>query len=362
MRRSISRTPAMPDPVESDNKQPVRKAWFGLDRRRRFKIYRWSALLLLVGAAGWALWYLRPERWYSYTDQVAFEQVARDVKPGFVLWDKAEPAGEGIAPDEAIGQPTISSDGTRMVYVAGESDGNANLFLRRWDGTTWGAPRPMRALNSSFHETAPALSGDGNFLFFSSDRPGGRGGKDIWVSRWDGVEYAWPLPLTDRVNSAFDEIDPAFSPDGLVLYFASNRPVPKTGQPTPSTEGLTRGGNRCAKGRLRSLQRRHRRRHPVRSRRREAVEHVVFAARERPGGSRGDGETGRLAQPARRRLTRRSPTSPRSNRRTAAGTLVQWRKGGHEIAATCFRAAGLLRSRRAARHRLPLPATRSPAA
>jgi hypothetical protein len=228
------------DPVKSETTPPVRNAWFGLDRRRRFKIYRWSALLLLVGAAGWALWYLRPERWYSYTDQVAFEQVARDVKPGFVLWEKAEPAGEGIAPDEAIGQPTISSDGTRMVYVAGEAEGNANLFLRRWDGTTWGTPRPMRALNSSFHETAPALSGDGNFLFFSSDRPGGRGGNDIWVSRWDGVEYAWPLPLTDRVNSAYDETDPAFSPEGLILYFASNRPVPKQGQPTPSTGGLTR--------------------------------------------------------------------------------------------------------------------------
>lgn len=229
------------DPVKSETTPPARKAWLGLDRRRRFKIYRWSALLLLVGAAGSALWYLRPERWYSYTDQVAFEQVARDVKPGFVLWEKAEPAAEGIAPDEAIGQPTISSDGTRMVYVAGEAEGNANLFLRRWDGTTWGEPRPMRALNSGFHETAPALSGDGNFLFFSSDRPGGRGGKDIWVSRWDGVEYAWPLPLTDRVNSAYDETDPAFSPDGLTLYFASNRPVPKRGQPTPSTEGLTRG-------------------------------------------------------------------------------------------------------------------------
>jgi len=209
-----------------------------LDRRRRFKIYGWASVLLLVGAAGWTLWYLQPHRWYSYTDQVAFEQVARDVKPGFVVWDNAEPAGEGIGPDEAVGQPTISSDGTRMVYVAGEADGDANLFLRRWDGTVWGAPRPMRALNSSFHETAPALSADGQLLFFSSNRPGGRGGMDIWVARWDGVEYAWPLPLTGRVNTSFDEVDPAFSPDGLVLYFASNRPLAEPGQPTASTEGL----------------------------------------------------------------------------------------------------------------------------
>jgi hypothetical protein len=228
------------DTMETEVNPRERKALLGLDRRRRFKIYRWSVVLLLVGAAGWVLWYLRPERWYSYTDQVAFEQVARDVKPGFVLWQKAEPAGEGIERNDAIGQPAISSDGTRMVYVAGGTAGDANLFLRRWDGTKWGEPRPMRALNSSFHETAPALSGDGHFLFFSSDRPGGRGGQDIWVARWDGVEYAWPLPLTDRVNTAFDEIDPAFSPDGLVLYFASNRPLAKPGQSAPNTEGLTR--------------------------------------------------------------------------------------------------------------------------
>lgn len=228
------------DPATTEVKPSERKALLGLDRRRRFKIYGWSSVVLVVAAAGWVVWYLRPERWYSYTDQVAFEQVARDVKPGFVVWDKAEPAGEGIGPDEAIGQPTISSDGTRMVYVAGEADGNANLFLRRWDGTEWGKPRPMRALNSDFHETAPALSGDGHFLFFSSDRPGGRGGMDIWVSRWDGVEYAWPLPLTDRVNTAYDEIDPAFSPDGLVLYFASNRPRAEPGQSSPNTDDLTR--------------------------------------------------------------------------------------------------------------------------
>jgi hypothetical protein len=54
--------------------------------------------------------------------------------------------------------------------------------------------------------------------------PGGQGGYDIWVSKWDGAEYAWPLPLTGRVNTPFDEVDPDLSPDNLVLYFASNRP------------------------------------------------------------------------------------------------------------------------------------------
>ncbi|NIP92439.1 MAG: hypothetical protein GWO24_02765, partial [Akkermansiaceae bacterium] len=202
----------------------------GVSRRLRFRIYLWSAVAFVVGFLVWALVYLQPQRWYKYTDQVAFEQVGRDVKLGFVLWDEAEPVDSGFSREEEVGQPVISSDGARMIHVSGEADGNANLFLRLWDGTHWGEARAMRALNSSFHETAPALSGDGELLYFASDRPGGRGGYDLWVAKWDGAEYAWPLPLTGRVNTAFDEIDPAPSPDSLVLYFASNRPRPEAGK------------------------------------------------------------------------------------------------------------------------------------
>ena len=213
----------MTDTPASESAKP-RQAFLGLTRARRYKFYAWSSLVLLLAGVGWAWWYLRPERWYKYTDQVAFEQVARDVQPGYVLWEAATPTGEGIGAGDEIRQPTISSDGARMIYSSSDAGGDANLFLRVWDGSNWGAPRPMRALNSKFHETAPALSGDGKLLFFTSDRPGGRGGSDIWVAKWDGVEYAWPIPLTERVNSPFDETDPAPAPDGLVLYFASNRP------------------------------------------------------------------------------------------------------------------------------------------
>ena len=209
-------------PVTAQKKQ--KGPLLGLTRRRRIWIYLWSALALVVGFLVWVWLYLQPSSWYTYTDHVSFERVAREVKLGRVVWEPAAAEAGGLGTEENIGQAAISSDGTRMVYATGKEDENSDLFVRLWDGTNWDAPRPMRALNSIFHESAPALSADGQYLFFASDRPGGRGGEDIWVAKWDGIEYAWPLPLTGRVNTVFDETDPAPSPDGARLYLSSNRP------------------------------------------------------------------------------------------------------------------------------------------
>lgn len=196
----------------------------GLTRARRFTIYRCLAVGLLVAFGIWMYAYLKPHRWYTYTDVVSFQQSAHDVKVGYVLWQEAKPLRDGALPHDVASEPCVSSDGIRLLYAKRGKDRSDDLFLRRWNGTTWSEPRAMRALNSNFEETAPSLSGDGKLLFFSSNRPGGRGGYDIWVARWDGVEYAWPLPLTSRVNTRFDEKGPAISPDNFELYFASNRP------------------------------------------------------------------------------------------------------------------------------------------
>ena len=211
------------EPSDSDPKETSGSV-LGLTKKRRYKIYAWGALVLLLSAVVLTGLYLRPDRWYTYTDQVAFEQVAQDVKPGYVVWDPAQAVTELIGAKDMIGQPAISSDGVRMVYAVKNGEDNSNIFLRIWDGVNWQEPRPMRALNSQFNETTPTLSGNGELLFFTSDRPGGQGGKDIWVSKWDGVEYAWPLPLTARINTPFDETDPDLSPDNMTLFFVSNRP------------------------------------------------------------------------------------------------------------------------------------------
>ena len=65
------------------------------------------------------------------------------------------------------------------------------------------------------------FSGDGLELYFSSNRPGGFGGKDIWVAKRERLDALWgePVNLGSPVNDAGSQIEPAISPDGLELYF-----------------------------------------------------------------------------------------------------------------------------------------------
>lgn len=183
-----------------------------------------AGLVLLAGVL-WLNHYLQPTTWKYYTDGISTRRLARDVKPHLVLWEKAAPLQGSISlPADDVQEPAISPDGTTLVFTRGLVAGNADLYFARWNGKSWTQAESARALNSKFHERAPTFSRDGRYLFFSSDRPGGMGGYDIWVARWDGAEFAWPQPLGRMVNSPFDEIGPTVSADDKKLYFSSNRP------------------------------------------------------------------------------------------------------------------------------------------
>jgi hypothetical protein len=193
-------------------------------RPRLMRAVRIAVLPLALLLLGWLWFSLRPDTWRYWTDDVSFRAVARDVEPEYVVWTDAGllegPAGQEGPPVEAA----VSPDGATMVFCRGAGQGNGDLFFSRWDGAGWSDPRPARALNSPFNESGPAFSRDGTCLYFATDRPGGPGGYDIWVSRWDGGEFAWPLPLSVLVNSPYNELGPAPSGSGERLYFCSDRP------------------------------------------------------------------------------------------------------------------------------------------
>jgi hypothetical protein len=91
----------------------------------------------------------------------------------------------------------------------------------------WSAPINLGpTVNSTSMDRGPAISKDGLSLYFASTRPGGFGGEDIYVSQRETRDSEWgpPINLGPIINTTSNEIVPAFSRDGHLLFFATGRP------------------------------------------------------------------------------------------------------------------------------------------
>ena len=99
-------------------------------------------------------------------------------------------------------------------------------FTAPVSGPIWSAPVNLGpAINSTFNDQQPAISPDGLSLYFTSNRLGGLGGFDMYVSQRASVDDPWgaPLNLGPALNTTFDEGNAAFSRDGRLLFFQTKR-------------------------------------------------------------------------------------------------------------------------------------------
>ncbi len=124
------------------------------------------------------------------------------------------------------GACSISADGKVLVFTICKDRrglGSCDLYISRKTGKYWSYPTNMKApVNSKAWESQPALSADGRTIYFVSDRPGGVGKLDIWVSKQDeNDEWTVPVNLGVDVNTPFDDITPSIHPNNLTLYFSS---------------------------------------------------------------------------------------------------------------------------------------------
>jgi outer membrane protein OmpA-like peptidoglycan-associated protein len=125
---------------------------------------------------------------------------------------------------------TMTPDGHILVLSLKRNDGRGmndlyvSFYLR---DNVWSAPMHMGSvLNTAFQESSPHISPDKKFLYFSSNRPGGAGGNDIYVS--ERLNYSWlkwsePVPVKGSVNTSYDESQPYFDADATYMYFTSRK-------------------------------------------------------------------------------------------------------------------------------------------
>jgi len=103
------------------------------------------------------------------------------------------------------------------------ANGQLGLFFSRFEGNAWSAPEPFQYNEPKSSNMHPAFSQDGRTLIYSSDRPGGMGGMDLYRCVRTGTGWSAPENLGPAVNSPLDEVYPRLQADGR-LHFSSNRP------------------------------------------------------------------------------------------------------------------------------------------
>ncbi len=164
-----------------------------------------------------------------YTDGQTIHQHSSTASLRQILWLPPTALNDRINTIQAEYEPCISPDGQTLYFVRGKAGTNADIFVahRSIDHSgTWNDPEPRTTINSADDELGPAISSDGLILYFYSNRPGGLGGYDLWRSQRTDSGWQTPHNLGQTVNTEFNEYSPALSPDGSRLYFASNRPQP----------------------------------------------------------------------------------------------------------------------------------------
>jgi hypothetical protein len=119
---------------------------------------------------------------------------------------------------------TISPNGSTALWFSRNRSGGAggyDIWMSRRTGETWSAAEPV-PFNSATRDFDPAFSADGRHVYFCSDRPGGRGGDDLYRVPFVDGEFGTVEHLGASVNSAGNEWAPMLSPDGRTLLFSSD--------------------------------------------------------------------------------------------------------------------------------------------
>ena len=142
------------------------------------------------------------------------------------VWSPATLLSKNIYSEFNEGAASISADGRTLIFTMcdkGRTFGSCDLFFSRKYGEVWSNPENLgEVVNSKNWDSQPSLGADGNTLYFSSDRPGGLGRRDIWYTRREDSTWAQPKNMGVIINTAKDDVTPFIHTNGENLIFASN--------------------------------------------------------------------------------------------------------------------------------------------
>jgi tetratricopeptide (TPR) repeat protein len=159
----------------------------------------------------------RPDTTGEYYEDILVSQKVGD------RWLAPEPISNNINTkyhDACIG---LSNDGQILFLYKSTTKDNGDIYMSTLNGDVWSAPVMLdENINSKSWEGSCSLSSDGKELYFASERPGGLGGRDIYISKrkpdgtWGPAENLGPT-----INTKYNDDAPFIHPDGITLMFSS---------------------------------------------------------------------------------------------------------------------------------------------
>jgi outer membrane protein OmpA-like peptidoglycan-associated protein/tetratricopeptide (TPR) repeat protein len=138
-------------------------------------------------------------------------------------WSNVKNIGSPINTDGHEATVGLSPDG-QTILIYKDDAGDGNIYTTTLNGDVWSTPVKLNDnINSIYWEPCAAISADGTVLYFSSNRPGGFGGRDLYTSkRTPKGEWAKAQNMGAVINTPYDEDAPFIHPDGITLSFSSN--------------------------------------------------------------------------------------------------------------------------------------------
>ena len=150
---------------------------------------------------------------------VSFQDSLKEYSIGIPIDDLNSSQNEGAH--------SFSQDGRIIVYTAchkSDSYGGCDLYLSIKKENKWAAPKNIGpGINSRYWDAQPCIANNNKSIFFSSNRPGGYGGSDLWrVDITDNNTWSEPVNLGIHINTPGNEESPFLHPDNKTFYFRSD--------------------------------------------------------------------------------------------------------------------------------------------
>lgn len=148
------------------------------------------------------------------------------VKDSLNNWSKPEHLPGYINSNGHDADIGLSPDGQKLfIYRDDETEYGlaGDIYVSNWKFDRWSSPEKLPApINTSHWETGASTTPDEKTIYFSSNRPGGFGGLDIYkIRQLPNGDWALPINLGPKINTPYDDESPFIHPDGRTLYFSS---------------------------------------------------------------------------------------------------------------------------------------------